>query len=62
LAAKRPRFEPRFGAIIPWILGFTHTRAMHVGVGFDAMVTFLSVLELWLITYEPRYGSHSRQS
>ena len=43
----------------PWVLGFTHTRAMHVSLGFGAMVTFLAVLELWLVTYEPRYSSHS---
>jgi hypothetical protein len=46
----------------PWILGFAHTRAMHVSIGVGAMVAFLAVLELWLVTYEPRYDSRSHQS
>ncbi|HLZ06929.1 MAG TPA: SPW repeat protein [Bradyrhizobium sp.] len=33
----------------PWILGFSHTRAMHFAVGFGAAVTFLAALELWLM-------------
>jgi len=33
----------------PWILGFTHTRAMHFSIGIGAVVAFLSVLELWLV-------------
>jgi SPW repeat len=33
----------------PWILGFTHTRAMHFSIGLGAVVTFLALLELWLV-------------
>ena len=41
----------------PWVLGFAHTRAMHVCVGLGAMVTFIAALELWVVNYEPQYGS-----
>lgn len=33
----------------PWLLGFAHTKAMHVSIGAGAVVAFLAVLELWLI-------------
>lgn len=33
----------------PWILGFTHTRAMHFSIGLGAIVTFMALLELWLV-------------
>jgi ABC-type branched-subunit amino acid transport system permease subunit len=32
----------------PWILGFSHTRAMHFAIGIGIVVMFLAVLELWL--------------
>ncbi len=35
----------------PWILGFSHARAMHFAVGIGAVVSFMAVLELWL-SYE----------
>ena len=38
----------------PWILGFAHTRAMHFSIGLGAIVTFMALLELWLV-YEARY-------
>lgn len=38
----------------PWILGFAHLRAMHFSVGIGAVVTFMSLLELFLV-----YQSHS---
>jgi hypothetical protein len=41
----------------PWVLGFAHTRAMHVSIGLGAMVAFIAALELWLVSYEPQYGS-----
>lgn len=41
----------------PWVLGFAHTRAMHVCIGLGAMVTFIAALELWVVNYEPQYGS-----
>jgi hypothetical protein len=40
----------------PWVLGFVHTRAMHVSILIGAMVAFLAALELWLANYEPDYG------
>jgi predicted MFS family arabinose efflux permease len=42
----------------PWVLGFTHTRPMHVCVGIGIMVAFISALELWLSKYEPTYASN----
>lgn len=43
--------------ISPWVLGFVHTRAMHVSILIGAMVAFIAGLELWLTHYEPNYGS-----
>jgi hypothetical protein len=33
----------------PWILGFSEARAMHFAVAIGALVTFLALLELWLM-------------
>ena len=41
----------------PWVLGFAHTRAMHVSIGLGAMVAFIAALELWLVNFGPQYGS-----
>jgi hypothetical protein len=35
--------------ISPWVMGFTHTKAMHFGIGIGAAVTFLAWIELVLI-------------
>jgi hypothetical protein len=35
----------------PWLLGFAHTKAMHIGVGIGCVVVYLTALELWLIHY-----------
>jgi hypothetical protein len=35
--------------ISPWVLGFTHTSAMHFSIGVGAAVAFMSMLELWLV-------------
>ena len=43
--------------ISPWVLGFEHTRAMHVSTMIGAMVAFIAALELWLVHYEPNYGA-----
>jgi hypothetical protein len=43
--------------VSPWALGFMHTRAMHVSIGFGAMVAFVAAIELWIVNYEPGYGS-----
>ena len=32
----------------PWILGFSHARAMHFAIGIGVVVAFMAVLELWL--------------
>jgi hypothetical protein len=34
--------------ISPWVVGFTHTRAMHFSIGIGAAVAFLAALGLWL--------------
>ena len=34
--------------ISPWLLGFMHTKAMHVSILLGAMVAFVAALELWL--------------
>jgi hypothetical protein len=46
----------------PWLLGFAHTRPMHICIGLGATVAFMAALELWLVKfeagdYEPREGS-----
>jgi len=33
----------------PWILGFSHVRAMVFAVGIGFMMAFLAILELWLM-------------
>jgi hypothetical protein len=43
--------------ISPWVLGFVHTKAMHVSILIGVMVAFIAGLELWLRHYEPNYGS-----
>jgi hypothetical protein len=42
--------------VSPWVIGFVHTRAMHVSILIGLMVAFLAALELWLTHYEPNYG------
>jgi SPW repeat-containing protein len=32
----------------PWLLGFAHTSAMHVSIAIGVIVTFLTLLEIWL--------------
>ena len=44
----------------PWVLGFTHTRAMHFSIALGAAVAFVALIELWLVNYEPEYGLDSR--
>ena len=39
--------------VSPWMLGFAHFRAMHFSVAIGIIVTFMSLLELFLI-YESR--------
>ena len=37
--------------LAPWILGFAHTRGMHMSVGADSVVAYLAGLQLWLAHY-----------
>jgi hypothetical protein len=38
----------------PWLLGFPHTRAMHLSIGFGIAIVFLALLDLFL-HYEKRH-------
>lgn len=40
----------------PWLLGFAHTKAMHVNIVLGLAIAFMSGLELWLIRYDPATG------
>jgi hypothetical protein len=37
----------------PWLLGFAHTKAMHVNIILGLAIAFMSALDLWLIHYDP---------
>ncbi|WP_257167194.1 SPW repeat protein [Bradyrhizobium sp. SRS-191] len=39
----------------PWLLGFVHTPAMHVSIAIGIVVTFVSLLELWL-AHDPDFA------
>jgi SPW repeat len=43
--------------VSPWILGFTHTRAMHFSIGIGVAITFLAALDVWL-----RYEAAMRET
>ncbi|SFP80161.1 SPW repeat-containing protein [Bradyrhizobium sp. Ghvi] len=38
----------------PWLLGFPHTRAMHLSIGFGIVIVLLALLDLFL-HYEKRH-------
>ncbi|QQO13597.1 SPW repeat protein [Bradyrhizobium diazoefficiens] len=38
----------------PWLLGFPNTRAMHLSIGFGAVIVLLALLDLFL-HYEKRH-------
>jgi hypothetical protein len=40
----------------PWLLGFAHTSAMHVSIAMGLAVTFLALLELWVV-HDPDYAT-----
>jgi hypothetical protein len=42
--------------VSPWLLGFAHTRAMHIGIGVGCVVIYLAGLELLLIHDRPGSG------
>jgi hypothetical protein len=37
--------------VSPWVLGFPHTKAMHVSIAVGIAVAYLAFLELWLVRY-----------
>ena len=39
--------------VSPWLLGFAHAKAMPVNVGVGLIIVYMSLLELWLIHYDP---------
>jgi hypothetical protein len=43
--------------VSPWVLGFTHTKAMHVSIGAGIFVTFMAGLELWLVNCDPQQAT-----
>lgn len=52
--------------VSPWVLGFTHTKAMHVSIGVGVAVAYLALLELWLLHYSephaPKSATHPTAS
>lgn len=44
----------------PWLLGFPHTRAMHLSIGFGVVIVLLALLDLFL-HYEKRHPKMSEQ-
>lgn len=43
----------------PSLLGLAHTSAMHVSISIGIIVTFLTLLELWL-AHDPDFAPHER--
>ncbi|WFU79678.1 SPW repeat protein [Bradyrhizobium sp. CIAT3101] len=43
----------------PWLLGFPHTRAMHLSIGFGIAIVLLALLDLFL-HYEKRHPEDAR--
>ncbi|MCA6107002.1 SPW repeat protein [Bradyrhizobium cenepequi] len=48
--------------VSPWLLGFTHTRAMHFSIVAGAVVMFMCLLELWLEYEKTHLGPAARAS
>jgi len=40
-------------AVSPWVFGFQHTRAMFINLTVGILITYLALMELWLIHYHP---------
>ena len=45
--------------VSPWVLGFTHTKAMHVSIAVGVAVAYLALLELWLVHYSEPHSPTS---
>jgi len=43
----------------PWLLGFAHTSAMHVSIAIGVIVTFLTLIEIWL-AHDPDFAGDAR--
>lgn len=43
----------------PWLLGFLHTSAMHVSIAIGVVVTFLTVLDIW-VEHDLDFGPGAR--
>jgi SPW repeat len=48
--------------LAPWLLGYTHSRAMHVSVAAGIIVVYLAGLRLWLMHYRGGAEQSNRQS
>jgi len=48
--------------VSPWLLGFTHTRAMHFAIAAGAVVAFMALLELWLEYEKTHLGPAAPQA
>lgn len=46
----------------PWALGYAHTAAMHVSIFAGLVVTYLALLELWLIHDGRLDGAHRQDA
>jgi hypothetical protein len=46
--------------IAPWPLGFLHTTAMHVSIGVGLVISYIALLDLWLIYYGPNADQTNR--
>jgi hypothetical protein len=44
----------------PWLLGFAHTRAMHLSIGIGLVIAFLAALDLWLHYDAAHFGTSDR--
>lgn len=44
--------------VSPWLLGFTHTRAMHFSIAIGAAIAYFALIELWL-QYDRTHFSES---
>lgn len=45
--------------VSPWLLGFTHTSAMHFSIGIGLAVAFMAVVELLVVNLRPTNNSTS---
>jgi hypothetical protein len=45
----------------PWLLGFAHSSAMHVSIAVGVIVTFLTLLEIWL-AHDPDFAANTRET